>query len=124
MIATLDRATCEALAKAYPEIARGRGDHGDLYYTHNQFGQPIYTTVGAFQCCKPWMPSKGDVWCPRLDDLLAIAENHGALLVTFAGRDRVWVVTIGDETWTGSSRESAIAAWLLARVQANTGGVA
>lgn len=138
----LDRSTCEILARAYPEIAAHRFEEGDYFYHQDDDRPrppgPILNHRG--------FAAPGDTWCPRLDQLLAIARSVRAVPVgptaddldrlldlregvpSVDGEDAGWEFGIwcaqGD-CWDwdprpgqGASPEGAVAAWLTARVRA------
>lgn len=118
----LSRETCEALARAYPEIAAHEFAEGDYFYHQDGDGErpgPILNYRG--------FAAPGDAWCPRLDQLLDVAAeahppkdpNADFGLVRSGG---LWC--FGYMTYSGPNgpfaptREDAVAAWLLARGKA------
>lgn len=67
----LDRATCERLAEALPEVRGHEWVKGDRYYQRYTNGAYLVSPsviVAPRQAVQGW-----DLWCPSLSDLLAMA---------------------------------------------------
>ncbi len=69
----LSRETCEALAKAFPAVASHRIEYGEAFY--RQLGYPsVFADETDIADGENW-PGDGCLWCPRLEDLLALAKS-------------------------------------------------
>lgn len=139
----LSREVCERLAAAYPQIAGHKPQYGDWYFGSDARYEPIgkwnYTpsseaslvTASDTKDSTPYTywPSKGDVWCPLLGDLLVVAKpfvlaGHNILVLRCAPShpDEWEFGPSWDDEWqgvqgVGATPEEAIASWLLARAE-------
>lgn len=125
---------CEALAAAYPEMARHYPDAGDLFWDHDpEDTAPYWMAVGrGKEVGGVGFDSglRGDgaeeimagVWCPRLDQLLVLAKaatRHFIRLEAYQGGWRcgsyIWVES--DDLECAPGPDQAVAAWLLAKAK-------
>lgn len=120
----LDRLTCEALARAYAEVRGHAPAVGDAYYAEYAETTDQVLFEGQSSFWDVWNAGERDVWCPRLDDLLALAEevdDMGPLCLNH--QSCRWECNEGFDALPPSTRsaaygptpEAAVAAWLLDR---------
>lgn len=123
----LDRETCEALARAYPEIGGHREENisgWDLAYHRKNAAWSLSLMA---ESAAPY--PEDALWCPRLEDLLALAHARcgpGEAPDLWYGLRRegdrnVWRFSVSpatdDQFQNGTEADTpqaAVAAWLLA----------
>lgn len=127
----LDLDTCRRLMEAYPEDVGGhRTKAGDMYYSKRtirswdggEWKGPVFEGQ-ADGWGDAWHAKDGDVWCPRLEDLLDISgrlnQDGGDNECELSGQPGRWqfgcvayVDWITDPYYC--EPEEAVSAWLLA----------
>jgi len=140
----LSRELCEALAEALGEVRDHKPEEGDWYYLREQAedddpvlcigvdrGAALYR-VNEWIGCEPDTLSRDDVWCPRLDQLLELAQAMAGphiednRLLLFRPAHAEWTYATyehyiecadpdhrGMSDPNGKTPEEAIARWLL-----------
>lgn len=112
----LSRETCEALVEKFPEVRAHEWRSSDLYYI------PYYTISEPWIVIGSLAPSPGSTWCPRLEDLLAVAGKHAGCMHLRQNAASPWGFSdchedcgAPEDAGRGPTPEEAVAAWLLAR---------